>query len=152
MRKLAGLLALFAAATMPFAVQAHEDELPETIPHPSQDDNLLGLRLWVVETMPADDEIRAATMEDHIRYQLMLEREGVMFAAGPIFGAEASRPDGNGLVIIRAANVEEARAIADADPMHARGGRTYRLRQWVVNEGSISIRVPFSRYHAPVIE
>lgn len=125
---------------------------PERIPHPRDDDKLLGMRLWVVETIPQDRDIIEATMEKHIRYQLMLEREGIMFAAGPIYGADANKPDGNGLIIIRADNVKDARAVADADPMHLSGGRTYRLRQWRVNEGSFTVTIPFSRYHPPKIE
>ena len=125
---------------------------PEKIPHPRDDDKLLGMRLWVVETIPQDRDIIKATMEKHIRYQLMLERKGIMFAAGPIYGADAQKPDGNGLIIIRADSADGARAIADADPMHASGGRTYRLRQWRVNEGSFTVTIPFSRYHSPKIE
>lgn len=139
-------------ASLPVALAAQEAELPDELPHPSENARLLGLRLWVIETMPADRAAIAASMQAHIRYQLMLEREGTMFAAGPIFGADAGGPDGNGLIVIRAGSMEDAVAIAEADPMHASGGRTWRLRQWVVNEGSISLTIPFSRYHAPVIE
>jgi len=133
-------------------IDPHADLYPEKIPHPSEDENLLGLRLWVIETMPADRELITSTMEAHIRYQLMLEREGIMFAAGPIYDAEAEKPDGNGLIVIRAESIAHARAIADNDPMHISGGRTYRLRQWRVNEGSFTVTVPFSRYHSPEIK
>jgi len=75
-----------------------------------------------------------------------------MFAAGPIYDAEAEKPDGNGLIVIRAESIAHARAIADNDPMHISGGRTYRLRQWRVNEGSFTVTVPFSRYHSPDIK
>jgi len=135
------------------AQQKTEDDMyPETLPHPSQDDKLLGLQLWVIETIPEDRDIISETMEQHIRYQLKLERDGIMFAAGPIFGADAQRPDGNGLIVIRADDAYQARTIADADPMHASGARSYRLRQWLVNEGSFTVTVPFSRYHAPEIK
>jgi uncharacterized protein YciI len=133
-------------------IDPHADLYPETIPHPSVDENLLGLRLWVIETIPKDREVIQATMEAHIRYQLMLEREGIMFAAGPIYEAEAIKPDGNGLIVIRAETLSDARRIADNDPMHKSGGRTYRLRQWRVNEGSFTVTVPFSRYHSPEIK
>ena len=117
-------------------IDPHADLYPESIPHPSVDENLLGLRLWVIETIPKDREVIQATMEAHIRYQLMLEREGIMFAAGPIYEAEASKPDGNGLIVIRAETLSDARSVADNDPMHKSGGRTYRLRQWRVNEAA----------------
>ena len=40
--------------------------------------------------------------------------------------------------------VNAARALADADPMHARGARTYTLRRWLVNEGSLNLSVGLS--------
>ena len=91
-------------------------------------------------------------MEEHIRYQLKLERQGIMFAAGPIYAANANKPDGNGLIIIRAETAEHAMQIAEADPMHASGGRSFTLRQWRVNEGNITVTIPFSRYHSPTIK
>lgn len=144
-------LSAWAEVEAPFGAKPYAP-YPETLPHPSKDEKLLGLALWVIETMPVNREIISVTMEEHIRYQLELERTGIMFAAGPVFGPDATKPDGNGLVIIRADNVDQARAIADADPMHRSGGRSYRLRQWRVNEGSFTVTVPFSRYHTPTIK
>ena len=135
-----------------FVAPVQAQEYPAQLPHPSKDKNLLGLKLWVIETRPADRDLIAATMDQHIRYQLKLERDGIMFAAGPIFAAEAERPDGHGLIVIRADGVEAARANSDADPMHATGARKYQLRQWRVNEGSIKVTIPFSRYHDITIE
>ena len=40
--------------------------------------------------------------------------------------------------------VEEAREIADADPMHVSGARTYQLRPWSLSNGSIGVRVSLS--------
>jgi hypothetical protein len=48
-----------------------------------------------------------------------------------------------GLIIIRASNSDEARRIADRDPMHAAGVRTYTLYQWSMNEGRLSITLDF---------
>lgn len=126
-------------------------DLPDTLPHPSHDPKLRGLRLWAVETRPVNRAVMTATMERHIRYQLELEAKGILFAAGPIFAADAAGPDGTGLIVLRAGSEEEARAIAEADPMHAAGGRDFVLRQWLVNEGSIDLRVPLSRYNYPIV-
>ena len=51
---------------------------------------------------------------------------------------------GVGLIIYRTASLDEARAIAEANPMHASGARTFRLRRWLVNEGSLNISVGLS--------
>jgi uncharacterized protein len=48
------------------------------------------------------------------------------------------------MIIIRASNSDEARRIADRDPMHAAGVRTYTLYQWSMNEGRLSITLDFS--------
>ena len=43
---------------------------------------------------------------------------------------------GVGLIIYRAASLEEADKLASADPMHSERVRSYSLRKWLVNEGS----------------
>jgi hypothetical protein len=45
---------------------------------------------------------------------------------------------------LRAHSFEEARAIADADPLHKAGLRSYTLMSWTVNEGSYAVRVNYS--------
>jgi hypothetical protein len=48
------------------------------------------------------------------------------------------------MIIIRASSFAEARAIADSDPYHRNGLRTYTLTRWTVNEGSYTVRVNYS--------
>ena len=48
---------------------------------------------------------------------------------------------GGGMIVYRAASMEEAREITSHDPMHKMGGRTFTLRRWLVNEGSLSLSV-----------
>ena len=40
---------------------------------------------------------------------------------------------------------------ADADPMHASGARTYRLRPWLLAHGSIGVRVSLSNPRREII-
>jgi uncharacterized protein YciI len=49
-----------------------------------------------------------------------------------------------GMIIYRAESLEAARALTDADPMHAVGARTYEIRKWLVNEGSLTFSVSLS--------
>jgi uncharacterized protein len=42
------------------------------------------------------------------------------------------------------ASVAAATAIAAADPMHKSGARTFKIRPWLLNDGSITIRVTLS--------
>jgi len=100
--------------------------------------------LYAVLTTPVveRDEIMAA-LPDHLDYQVSLEERGIMFAAGPLF-AEDGAPPRAGLIIIRANSFAEAEEIAQADPMHARGLRTYTLDKWQINEGVVTLKVQFA--------
>ena len=51
---------------------------------------------------------------------------------------------GEGMVIIRANSLAEAKQVAANDPMHKSGARTYRVRPWLMNEGSFTVKVTYS--------
>ena len=52
--------------------------------------------------------------------------------------------EAEGMIIYRATNLEAARALANGDPMHKVGARSYDIRKWLVNEGSLSFTVALS--------
>ena len=106
---------------------------------------VLNKQFYVVFTSPANG--MGPVMEnlgEHLAFQESLEAKGIMFAAGPFASDDESTWDGEGMVIIRAGSLDEARQIADSDPMHKSGARTYRLRPWVMNEGSFNLRITYS--------
>lgn len=47
-------------------------------------------------------------------------------------------------ITCRAATMDEARELADGDPMHAEGKRRYTLRKWPANESSPSFSMALS--------
>src|SRR5207247_1236690 len=51
---------------------------------------------------------------------------------------------GDGLTVVRAANAQAAREIAEADPFVVHGLRSFELREWTVMEGSLGIKLHFS--------
>ena len=51
---------------------------------------------------------------------------------------------GDGLTILRVDTIEEAEAIAAADPFVQRTGRTFTVRPWIVNEGMLNVTVALS--------
>ena len=57
---------------------------------------------------------------------------------------------GEGMVIVRAASLAEARAIAEADPMHSSGARKFRVRPWLLNEGSYTVTVRYSEQYRAI--
>lgn len=109
----------------------------------------LNLELYVYETVVASPELARAQFNAHLDYQVELEKRGILYGAGPLYEADAGRPSA-GLVIIRANSMEEARAIADADPMHSTGARTYTMRRWKLNEGALNVTLNFSDQSASI--
>ncbi len=87
------------------------------------------------------DELEPHVAE-HKAWIAAIEREGRIFAAGPLLD-ENHRFHGPGLIVLRAASLEEAAAICDADPFHQRGLRTYRLVPWQINEGSLTVHLNY---------
>jgi uncharacterized protein YciI len=106
---------------------------------------LLGMRLYVISSKPTDGlgPIQQH-VEAHLAYQSELERKGIMFAAGPLASEDLTEWLGEGLFMYRADSIDEARSIAEADPMHSSGARAFTIREWMMNEGSCSIQVYYS--------
>lgn len=83
-------------------------------------------------------------LEAHLKFQVELERKGVMFGAGPFWTEDEQRWEGEGMIIIRADSLAEARRIAESDPMHASGARAFTIRPWLLNEGAVTMRITYS--------
>ena len=106
---------------------------------------LLAKRLYVVTSEPtAGIGPVMENLEPHLAYQHQLEEDGTMFAAGPLASADEREWYGDGLFIYRAESLAEATKLAEADPMHSSGSRRFSVRQWMLNEGSFSVRVFYS--------
>ncbi|MFK7903003.1 MAG: YciI family protein, partial [Nitratireductor sp.] len=82
----------------------------------------LAFELYVVESSPivAPEEMMKK-LPEHMAYQGQMESEGKLFMAGPTSDPSGEEMIGVGLIVYRAANMVEARAIADNDPMHKGG-------------------------------
>ena len=107
-------------------------------------ERMLRKQLWVVITKRvAPPEEMKKHLKAHLEHQISLEKQGIMYGAGPATVPGESEA-AFGLIIIRANNSDEARQIADRDPMHVAGVRTYTLYQWSMNEGRLNITLDFS--------
>jgi len=91
---------------------------------------------------PTPEKLKAL-LPAHLEYMIALEKRGVVFASGPLADGEGP-PNGAGLTILRAAGVQEARALAEADPFVANGLRTFELKEWTIMEGTLGLRVNLS--------
>lgn len=105
----------------------------------------LALELYVVESTPAKKpEDVKNSLPDHLAYQRELEERGTLVLAGPVSDSTGEVMIGAGLIIYRAASMEEATSLTENDPMHKSGARSFTLRKWLVNEGNLSINVGLS--------
>ncbi len=105
----------------------------------------LALELYVAQSVPAKTpEDLQANLPDHLAYQSKLEAEGALALAGPMSNEAGTQIEGMGMIVYRASSLEQARALAEADPMHKSGARSFTLRKWMINEGSLTLSVGLS--------
>ena len=111
----------------------------------AKDRGALALELYVVESKPEKaPEVVKESLPAHLEYQSSLESRGILVLAGPLSDPTGESLQGAGLIVYRAATMDEAQRLADADPMHSSGARSYNLRKWLVNEGNITLNVGLS--------
>ena len=102
-------------------------------------------QMYVYFTTPANGLVPVMeNLEDHLKFQVELEQKGVMFGAGPFWTDDEQRWEEEGMIIIRAKSLAEARKIAESDPMHASGARMFTIRPWLMNEGAVTMKVTYS--------
>lgn len=106
---------------------------------------MLQKQLYVVFTTPTNGLGPVMeNIEEHLNFQVDLEQRGIMLGAGPFWADDEHTWNGEGMVIIRADSLEHARQIAETDPMHSSGARSFTVRPWLLNEGRITVEVNFS--------
>lgn len=102
-------------------------------------------QLFVVFTTPTNGMGPVMeNLEEHLKFQISLEERGIMLGAGPMWADDEHTWNGEGMVIIRADSLAHATEIANSDPMHASGARSFRVRPWLLNEGRITVELNFS--------
>lgn len=100
--------------------------------------------LFVVLSSAAKDPSRLFPyLEEHLKFMIALEDEGILFASGPLFSPDGA-VTGEGLTVLRAASFEQATSIAKRDPFVREGLRTFNIKRWSVNEGKIDLSVRLS--------
>ncbi|PJI85751.1 hypothetical protein BC777_2097 [Yoonia maricola] len=114
----------------------------------AQSRGALALELYVAVSTPVKEpqDVKAA-LPDHLAYQAELERAGSLAFAGPMSDDSGDHMQGTGMIIYRAESLADARALADADPMHVAGARSYVMKRWLINEGSFNVAVGLSTKH-----
>lgn len=108
-------------------------------------EGMLQKQLYAVFTTPTNG--MGPVMENlgpHLEFQVKLERDGIMFGAGPFWADNEVDWNGEGMVLIRADSLAHAKEIAASDPMHSSGARSFTVRPWLLNEGTMTIRIDYS--------
>jgi uncharacterized protein len=112
----------------------------------SEKQGFLAKQLYVAFTTPTNGIGPVMeNIKEHLEFQVELEKQGIMFAAGPNWTDDGESWEGDGMVVIRARSLAEASVIMGRDPMHKSGARKFRIRPWFVNEGTMSIRLNYSQ-------
>ena len=106
---------------------------------------MLKKKLYVVLSTPIEGgaEKLLAHLPAHLEYMIVNEKQGIVFASGPLSEQDGGQK-GRGLTVLRAASREDAERIAAQDPFVVNGIRTFEVREWTVMEGSFGVTVNFS--------
>lgn len=88
------------------------------------------------------DEDIARAIPGHKEWLAEMEATGKIFVAGPFLDENYSY-SATGLIVFRAETPAEAHDLAQRDPMHALGHRTFRIVPWQLNEGTMRIDINF---------
>ncbi len=124
---------------------------PELIEY-SENHNLLAKRLFVVfSTATKGIGPVMENLDPHVEWQTKLERDGIMFAAGPLSTDDEQYWEGDGLFVYRAESRVAAIELAERDPMHSSGARSFTVRPWLLNEGTYTVRLFYSGSSAEVL-
>lgn len=111
----------------------------------AQERGSLALELYVVTSTPAGPpETVKDNLQAHLSYQKEQETQGNLAFAGPLSDVTGEQMEGMGMIVYRAESLAAASKIADADPMHKSGARSYTIRRWLVNEGSLQLSISLS--------
>ncbi|MEP0071926.1 MAG: YciI family protein [Marinomonas sp.] len=111
----------------------------------SKERGSLAMEVYVVESTPiTEPEFVKQNLHAHLAYQAEQELAGRLMFAGPLSDESGDNMKGSGLIIYKVPSLEMAREIAEQDPMHLSGARSFRIRRWLINEGSLQIDIKLS--------
>lgn len=105
---------------------------------------MLKRRLFAIVSTVREGKDILPVLPDHLEYLIKMEAEGKIFASGP-FTDENGKPNGDGMTIVRAADMTEAEELAQGDPFVINGIRDFVVRPWTLMEGKIGVTVDLSR-------
>jgi uncharacterized protein YciI len=95
-------------------------------------------------TEPSDTDSSERIQKNFDAHKVWLKQhEQDIFIAGPLL-TDSLEYSGTGLIVLRAESLANAVKIAEDDPMHRSGARTFRVVPWRLNEGTITAKLTIS--------
>ncbi len=145
-KKATAMAALSWGAVFGATAYAQEDPTgQDLIDIAGQYDTGMGAELYFYITRPTGSfEEVVEILPNHMDFVHLIEDGGIMVMGGQITPEGTDDAGGLGIIVIRANSFEHARAIAERDPAHSSGARTFDLYKWNINEGSTTIQLKFS--------
>ncbi|RKF14363.1 hypothetical protein DBZ36_17050 [Alginatibacterium sediminis] len=105
----------------------------------------LAMEVYVIESRPSGDvDAVKQHLPAHLAYQAKLESSGQLMFAGPLSSDCGEWMEGTGMILYRAKSLGAATELAQQDPMHINGARSFTIRRWLINEGSLQIDIKLS--------
>ena len=110
--------------------------------HQAMRDKLPGHQFHLIFTEPTDlwdngdMEERAKTGKQHLLWLKQHEQSGLLFGSGPLAPPKEEEQPARfqgGMFIFRVKTLSEAEAIAESEPFHMAGFRTYTIKPWRMN-------------------
>ena len=105
---------------------------------------MLNLKLIVMLREPAAKPMRDVDLSEHLSWMIAKEKEGKVFASGPFVSSNAALGSTGGMTILRVRDLEQAREVAESDPLVENGIVRYQLREWLLMEGGVTVKLSFS--------
>lgn len=130
--------------------QGRREMLPADAANKASEGRLRRQLFVVTSTATGPTAALKPLLPAHLAFLAGLERSGELFMAGPLLNEDPDTWSGDGLLIYAAASYEQAAEIAARDPLHAAGVRSYTIRPWLLNDGSLRISITFSTQHASI--
>lgn len=100
-------------------------------PKPEMTTYYFGMLMRGPNWSPAETKEREELQTQHLGHMAKMHKEGRLLIAGPLLDDGTIR----GLVVYKAASIEEARAFAEADPAIKAGRLRVELHPWMVQKG-----------------
>jgi uncharacterized protein YciI len=122
----AGVFVVTATLALGLPAQAEQQEaMPEMTTY------ILGLLVKGPQWTPAQSPERAKLQEAHMAHIRSMAASGKLIVAGPLTDGGTIR----GILVFKLEAVDEARALAEADPAVKAGRLAVELHPWMVQKG-----------------